>query len=521
MHTVPTMVRILVFSVTVVLYVLGDVAESARILGVFVTPSFSHQIVFRALTMELSKRGHELVVFTSDPLNDPSLNNYKEIDMHYTYDLKMDHAIAMDETSFIQEWYKVSEPITEAVLIHPEMQRIISPNSTERFDLIIAEYLSYDAIYALRIRLDAPIIGVCTTSLPHSLSYQIGNTHALSYSPSLMDDYTDDMNFWLRLINAYRMAKHAILRQYDLLPRQERLLRKYFGPHVPSVEDLSTEMSLVLTSSHPLLEYPRPSLPTIIHIEGCHLKLKLQGLDEDLKEFLDDAKEGFVYFSLGTNVLSDHLAPEKIRTLISVFAAMPYRVVWKWEQDSLDGKPDNVFISKWFSQQDVLAHPNIKLFVYQGGRQSTEEAIHYGVPLVGIPVFGDQKFNVRKLESIRLGKRVNFEPLSGDELRGAIVEVIEDKGYKERMLKFRQLFNDRKEDPMDRAMWWIEYVIRHNGAPHLRPRLRHWPWHQRELLDVLAFVLLVASAALYLSYKFIRLVIRKCAQTLRPKVKTN
>ncbi|KAJ8878993.1 hypothetical protein PR048_019599 [Dryococelus australis] len=62
------------------------VAGGARILGVSPVTSVSHQIVYRAVTTELAKRGHELVVITTDPVNDPTLANYTEIDISFLYD---------------------------------------------------------------------------------------------------------------------------------------------------------------------------------------------------------------------------------------------------------------------------------------------------------------------------------------------------------------------------------------------------------------------------------------------------
>ena len=75
---------------------------------------------------------------------------------------------------------------------------------------------------------------------------------------------------------------------------------------------------------------------------------------QNLQKFLDDAKEGVIYFSLGSNMKSKNI-PEATRRVISeTFAELPYKILWKFEDDSLEGKPDNVMIMKWVPQQDVL-----------------------------------------------------------------------------------------------------------------------------------------------------------------------
>lgn len=72
--------------------------------------------------------------------------------------------------------------------------------------------------------------------------------------------------------------------------------------------------------------------------------------------FLDNSKEGVVYFSLGSNVKSINI-PENVRTiLIDTFAELPYKVLWKFENESLPNLPENVIIKKWLPQQDILGN---------------------------------------------------------------------------------------------------------------------------------------------------------------------
>ena len=76
---------------------------------------------------------------------------------------------------------------------------------------------------------------------------------------------------------------------------------------------------------------------------------------------------------------------------------MNTNVLWK-----IDGKfdklPANVRTEKWVSQQDILSHKNIKLFITHGGLLSTMESIHYGVPLIGMPCFADQFMNMMEYD---------------------------------------------------------------------------------------------------------------------------
>lgn len=76
------------------------------------------------------------------------------------------------------------------------------------------------------------------------------------------------------------------------------------------------------------------------------------------------------------------------------------------------------------------------------------------------------------------------------------------------MEKYSALTKDQPQSPMERAVWWTEYVLRHNGARHLRSAAVDMPWYQYFLLDVIAFLSAVALIAIYVIYLIVRVIVR-------------
>jgi len=76
-----------------------------------------------------------------------------------------------------------------------------------------------------------------------------------------------------------------------------------------------------------------------------------------------------------------------------------------------------------------VAHPNIKLFIYQGGLQSTEEAVYYGIPLVGFPIVYDQTYQVRNIVRLGIGVHLHLDNLSKESIEATIHEVISNTRY--------------------------------------------------------------------------------------------
>lgn len=77
---------------------------------------------------------------------------------------------------------------------------------------------------------------------------------------------------------------------------------------------------------------------------------------------------------------------------------------------------------------------------------------------------------------------------------------------------------DRVVKPMDLAVYWTEFVIRHRGAPHLRVAALDLPWYKYLLLDVVFSVISTVIGVLTLFYVIIRKICCKSSKT-KEKVK--
>lgn len=72
-----------------------------------------------------------------------------------------------------------------------------------------------------------------------------------------------------------------------------------------------------------------------------------------------------------------------------------------------------------------------------------------------------------------------------------------DLRYQKAAEHISKLFKDRPSPPLETAIYWVEYVIRYNGAPHLRSAGADLPWYQYYLIDVFAVIIVVLGTVLY------------------------
>jgi glucuronosyltransferase len=89
------------------------------------------------------------------------------------------------------------------------------------------------------------------------------------------------------------------------------------------------------------------------------------------------------------------------------------------------------------------------------------------------------------------------------------------------MKKLSMVLNDQPQTPLERAVYWTEYVIRHKGAPHLRSAAADLSWYQYLLLDVMLVLATGALLVALVSYLVLRTLYRILTRTAAKKTKIN
>ncbi|XP_038217907.1 UDP-glucosyltransferase 2-like [Zerene cesonia] len=489
----------------VLLSILVAQAYGARILAVVPTPSLSHQVVFRPLTQELARRGHEVVIITPDPVftNNNAPANLTEIDVReVSYEVWRKNFLSNKEIGkkgdlvltsalFLEQFRKV----LEMQLQTDDVKRIIR-GERGNFDLLILEAAMRPALVFSHI-FKVPVIQVSSCgAMLNSNSIVGAPSHPFLY-PWMLNQRLYNLTMWEKiqeLVN--RLTIESFYAECETL--EEEMLRRVVDPDMPSLHELSNNVDLIFYNSHPIWSDKQPVPPNVVYVGGIHKNPKKE-LPQDLKSYLDSSKNGVIYISFGNNIKPSLLPVEKVQMLARIFSELPQNVLWRWDVD-IANKSANVKITQWVPQSDMLRHPNIKLFIMQGGLQSTEEAIDAGVPLIGIPMIADQWYNVEKYTYFGIGKRLDMGSSTEDEFREAIKTVLEDKSYRENVMKLRKLLQDQPESALERAVWWTEYVLRHGGAKHLRSPAANMHWteyYEIKLLLTFLAVLLIAGSILY------------------------
>ncbi|KAG8228499.1 UDP-glycosyltransferase, partial [Ladona fulva] len=418
---------------SVLLYILilyTNSSSSANILALFPFSSRSHSNLFSAITFALAEKGHSFTVITSQPL-DSTPPNYRQVDFSDLAEKILHDFSSTKEIGLLEILAKsrsMYEDVCRHTLFHPEVKKLLKPsNESEHFDMIITNSVFSECLYGFAYIYRAPLVLISPPG-PVSTTY---NTLGLVALPScitnVVSGFTDHMTFPQRIVNTVQTYGLFIYYYKFILNSVFSIMKDAYGEDIPPFSEIEKSMSLILVNHHFALNGARPLAPNLIEVGGLHIRPP-KDLPKELKGFMDGAgKDGIIYVSLGSILKSMNFPIEVRDAFIGAFSQLKQRVLWKYEGDSpLPGQTENVKLEKWLPQQDVLAHPNVKLFITHGGLLSMQEAASRGVPLIGIPFFGDQFTNLQRVTDLQIGLSLDSKNITKENILKAVHEMLDN-----------------------------------------------------------------------------------------------
>lgn len=82
--------------------------------------------------------------------------------------------------------------------------------------------------------------------------------------------------------------------------------------------------------------------------------------------------------------------------------------------------------------------------------------------------------------------------------------------YKNNAMKLSKMFHDQPMKPLDKAVYWIEYIIRHNGAHHLKTAGNKLNWIQFMSIDVILVILIFLLIIPIIPFYFVNKMYKSC-----------
>lgn len=512
-------------SLVILLFTLSNIVYGGKIL--IYPMDGSHWVNMRIIIEELHSKGHDITVVRAS-------NSWyiKEISPHYTT-ITIPNTGGFDENFFgefiLSKHLKIQREQGKSFWTELKLQSSMKETFFE-FHKNMAEMITRvledgELIQSLQdakfdLVLTDPGIGggtilarVLHLPLVYNVRWTIqGEAHLviapspLSYVPYTPTELTDKMTFLQRVANvlAYIIGSYTLASITE--PNYKPVVQRYFGPDV-DYNSFFQEADIWLMRSDFVFEFPKPTMPNMVYIGGFQCKPS-KPLPQDLEEFVQSSREhGVVMMTLGTLVaeLPEDIADE----IAAAFAQLPQKVIWRYTGQRPSTLGNNTLLVDWLPQNDLLGHPKTRAFVAHGGTNGVQEAIYHGVPVVGIPLAFDQSDNLSKLKERGAANTVDIITMDRNVFLEALKAVLHEPSYRENMQRLSRLHRDQLIKPLDKAVFWIEFVMRHKGARHLRTESYKMSWMVYHSVDVIATLLACVLLVTLVCLAVVRCVWRK------------
>jgi UDP:flavonoid glycosyltransferase YjiC (YdhE family) len=457
-----------------------------------------HLSEFAGLAEGLVARGHSVYMVLDEHLKEPSV--FKEIDVTFLR-YKSSKPELMDAKKFDETQSKLiledsEKPVLELNKIHVTYDCLSVLEDKQLFQRMKAENFDFAVLDGMYF---------CYHIIPYNLGIPYGQLSSPLYS-------------WLVRIHplsgftacGLRGKKNTFFNRLQLffgsmmfeniVPNvfvEEKKMLPFANPPVSSLRELAKKSSLYIINLNNVVDCPRPSMPNLIYVGGIAAK-PAKPLPGDLKQYVDAAKDGFIICTFGSMMAK---APRNIQEkLLKAFGLVKQNVIWRQEGIPADLKiPDNVKPMSWLPQNDLLAHPNIKVFITHCGNNGQSEAVYHGVPMLGMPLCGDQIGNTDRAVELGYGLKALLKKDSPEKIASLIKELVENPKYENAVNKASMILKS-VTPAKDTAAYWVEHVMKFGGN-HLRTTASDMSDIQFVMLDIFAFLTVLIFIMLFVVKK--------------------
>ncbi|KAB7494965.1 UDP-glucuronosyltransferase, partial [Armadillidium nasatum] len=312
------------------------------------------------------------------------------------------------------------------------------------FDLLLSLSHFCESSFIFLMNNDIPFVQIVTPGMEIFPLANDGHLVSPAVMPNLRSAYSEYMTFWERTKNLLSILDYYYGTRKAARVYMESVTKKF--PDLEEYDRFYDRVSLTLINSHFTLDGPFPLLPNHVEIGSIHCR-----------------------------------------------KALPLREVDKELADFVEGSGD-------------AGHPKTKVFISHCGNLGTQETKYHGVPVLGLPIGFDQPRSCAKMVKKGQALTLQWDTLTVEKIVESLNTLVNNPSYRENMKTLSKIVQDQKDTPMDRAIWWIEYVIRHKGAPHLTYAGKHLSLFQYVMLDVILVWLCVFLFLIFSVFYVIKII---------------
>ncbi|KJH45031.1 UDP-glucoronosyl and UDP-glucosyl transferase [Dictyocaulus viviparus] len=488
----------------------------------FVPDIANSQVLFNTRVAEtLSRAGHDVTMLMISSLDDLKSNDVKIMQNIKVHRINASYGLTKEEineqeggymyqdVSILSSRFRQHMNTVTSLLVNTcqvlEDKEFLEWLQNQHFDLAFAHMYDVCPIGLIHYAKIPSWIWLNSGTLMDFVAHYMGVPKIPSYVSPILMESSDEMNFIERIKSFIGHILSVVIWRRVFPDRETAYFRELIDPSFPDIVDIAKQCPLVMVNSNELYELPRPTLSKIVNIGGLGMEMKdVKPLPDELQRIANDSS-GLVVFSFGSVAPSHKMPLTWKNAFLDAFKRFPkYHFIMRYEgTDLFDKLPANVHILKWLPQTDLLAHKKTKAFISHGGYNSVQEAIIAGVPMITIPLFGDQPKNAKVAEKHKFTVNLRKSDINADNIVNALNKLLNDESYSQNVKRLSRMVEKKPVKAEHLLVSWAEFVAEFKTLKNLVPAGNELNFIQYHSLDVIAFLLIIITLIVYISSKFL------------------
>ncbi|KAI6221683.1 UDP-glucuronosyltransferase [Aphelenchoides besseyi] len=325
-----------------------------------------------------------------------------------------------------------------------------------------------------------------------------------SFVPAMfVSSTTEKMSMWERVTN---IASHYIYKYYVIGSHLGQTARA-FPSDMPDYQEVLARSQYVFVNVDEHFDFPIPLSSKIVYIGGLNMRDTQKAENElspEIKDACGNSRRGCVLISFGTIASSYAMDMKRKQAFVDAIRQFPdVTFIWKYEKTPDFDLPSNVLILPWVPQTQLLSNSRLLAMISHCGLNSVMQLAYKGVPVVCIPLFGDQTRNAAMVESRGVGVKLDKFVLNADIIVSALRKVLDDPSYRKQAQELSSMMLNKPFSQEEKLVRFTEHAARYDIGTNLDMYGRHLNWFTYNNYDILFLFLSLISTFVFVVFFFI------------------
>uniref|UniRef100_A0A914ZD63 glucuronosyltransferase n=1 Tax=Panagrolaimus superbus TaxID=310955 RepID=A0A914ZD63_9BILA len=265
----------------------------------------------------------------------------------------------------------------------------------------------------------------------------------------------------------------------------------------------------------PTITLPTTTISTIINeteAEQRFLKAKHDFPDINFDEL---EVQKFIIVSFGSVAKVGNMPKKLFEIFLDAFEATNYLVLWATNsppeeivtEEEKEKMPKNIRMIQWAPIKLLLAHQNLQYIVCHGGVNTLNELLNFGVPVLGLPLQGDQPSNLKRLVELGLGEMIDIQSIWHGNLKPALLRMNANLDFHQNRARLvASMITSHRDLSPNLQNYWLNWAKRYGTklkeskvGPKLFNFFYRYNWDYFAIPNLLVFSI-ICTGLIYLLY---------------------